>query len=176
MVAFMKLDKVDWNMISALGGWASAIATLLTLFVAFKALTTWREQEKIKVKMEFKKALMTFKSTLILMPEYLNMKELAEQKEAVAAKWIFEDVPLIRQDITQGESNVLQFENFILSFENCNSCWVATEHLFDGHFIAERWAAASSTYFDYLAGKTDKHKLFDALNAVFSIRFVFEHK
>lgn len=172
----MKIEKVDWNMISALGGWASAIATLLTLFVAFRALTTWREQEKIKVKMEFKKALMTFKSTLILMPEYLSIKELAEQKEAVAAKWIFKDVPLIMQDITEGESNVLQFESFILSYENCNSCWVATEHLFDKHFIAERWNAASSAYFDYLAGKVDKHKLFDALNAVFSVRFVFEHK
>lgn len=172
----MKFDKIDWNMISALSGCASAIATLLTLFVALKALTTWREQEKIKVKMDFKKSIMTFKSTLILMPEYLNIKELAEQKEAIAAKWLFNDVPLIMQDITEGESNVLQFEKFILSFENCSSCWVATEHLFDKHFITERWSSACSTYFDYLGGKADKHKLFDALNAVFSVRFVFEHK
>lgn len=172
----MKFDKIDWNMISALSGWASAIATLLTLFVALKALTTWREQEKTKVKMDFKKALMAFKSTLILMPEYLNIKELAEQKEAIAAKWIFNDVPLIMQDITEGESNVLQFEKFILSFENCSSCWVATEHLFDRHFITERWSSVCSAYFDYLGGKSDKNKLFDALNAVFSVRFVFEHK
>lgn len=126
--------------------------------------------------MEFKKALMSFKSALLLMPETLSIKDLAEKKKAISAKWIFEDVPLIMQNISEGERSVLQFESFLLSYENCNSCWVATEHLFDGHFISEKWNTAVTVYLDYLGGKTDKHKLFDALNEVFSVRFVFEHK
>ncbi|WP_152997004.1 hypothetical protein [Pantoea ananatis] len=172
----MNTNDFDWNMVSALGGCASALATIIAVIFAKKALSTWVEQEKIKVKMEFKRSLLNLKTLLVLMPDNLDVKEITEQKEALSARWLFEDVPFIKQDIEDGQSNVMQFEKFILAVENCNACWVATEHLFDGSVISDKWSGVWNAYCDYLGGRVNKHHLFIALNDLYSIRFVFEYK
>lgn len=172
----MNTNNFDWNMVSALGGCASALATIIAVIFAKKALSTWVEQEKIKVKMEFKKSLLNLKTLLVLMPDNLDLKELTEQKEALSAKWLFEDDPFIKQDIENGQNSVFQFDKFLLAVENCNACWVATEHLFDGSVIYDKWIDVWSAAYDYIGGRVNRHHLFTALNDLYSIRFVFEYK
>ncbi|AOE45392.2 hypothetical protein BOW93_gp071 [Salmonella phage 118970_sal3] len=47
----------EWACWAMIASWVSAGATIVTLFLAFKALFTWREQEKTKVKIDFRNAL-----------------------------------------------------------------------------------------------------------------------
>jgi hypothetical protein len=167
---------VNWNAVSAIGEWISALATIVALFYAKKALNTWREQEKTKSKMDFKKSLMLVKNALLLMPDILSMEELAHARASIQAKWVFKNIEPIESVIQAGEGSIAEFERLLSAFENCSNCWVATEHLFDNSQIYDKWMDLNTYYQMYLGGKTSKNELFDSLNKLYSQRFVFNHK
>ncbi|EGH4408963.1 hypothetical protein LRI04_003615, partial [Salmonella enterica subsp. enterica serovar Uganda] len=89
----------EWACWAMIASWVSAGATIVTLFLAFKALFTWREQEKTKVKIDFRNALKKLKTALLFMPVNIDPEQLNDEREQVIAKWLFKDVDLISQQI-----------------------------------------------------------------------------
>ncbi len=169
-------DSVNWAMWSMIAAWCGISVSLATLIIAKRALSTWRDQEKVKVKLDFKKSILNLKSLLIFMPELIDMVEIKEQKDAVEAKWIFEDVPLILQGIENGEINVHRYEKIILALDQCVACWLATEHLFKKSLLSTKWLEAQKTSNEYILGTAPKSKLLLELTAIATEEFVFDSK
>lgn len=65
----------DWALWSMLGTWFSGFVTLGAAFVAFKALQTWKQQEKHNEKKSLKAALISYRNLLVMMPEMLNPQD-----------------------------------------------------------------------------------------------------
>jgi hypothetical protein len=61
----------DWAFWAMLGTWFSGIVTLVAALVAFKALQTWKQQEKHNEKKSLKVALISYRNLLAMMPDKL---------------------------------------------------------------------------------------------------------
>ena len=149
----------EWACWAMIASWVSAGATIVTLFLAFKALFTWREQEKTKVKIDFRNALKKLKTALLFI-----------------AKWLFKDVDLISQQIELGEENVKRFDELLSIFDCCQSSWFATEHLFDNTELEKVWHEFESNFNKYINGGESKDLLMKMLDKLISSRFVFESR
>lgn len=68
-------EAADWAFWSALGTWFSGIITLVAAFVAFRALQTWKQQERHNEKKALKAALINYRNLLVMMPETLEPSE-----------------------------------------------------------------------------------------------------
>ncbi|SFR00713.1 hypothetical protein SAMN04487773_0951 [Enterobacter sp. kpr-6] len=169
-------ESAEWAFWAMIAAWVSAGATIFTLFFACRALSTWREQEKTKVKLDFRASLKHFKSALLSMPSSLDPVELEVEREQIIAKWLFKDVDFITQQIESGEQNVQRFDDLLAAFENCISAWLATEHLFDGTDMARVWLIIEDDFEKYINGEGSKSPLLQSLNKLTATRFVFESK
>ncbi|MGP3033142.1 hypothetical protein ACTVNG_01130 [Serratia ureilytica] len=159
-----------------LGTWFSGAMTLIALFFAYKALTTWKEQEKTKVKMEFKKSLIALKNQLTWMPSQLNLAVVIAGRKAVQEGNDSAEYGDRKKQVHISKSYAEKFEKFDQCMLNCMMCWVATEHLFDNSEVAQLWINICQIYLNYLQGDKQKRELTDALDELSSMRFVFDHK
>lgn len=166
----------EWACWAMIASWVSAGATIVTLFLAFKALFTWREQEKTKVKIDFRNALKKLKTALLFMPVNIDPEQLNDEREQVIAKWLFKDVDLISQQIELGEENVKRFDEILSIFDCCQSSWFATEHLFDNTELEKVWHEFESNFNKYINGGESKDLLMKMLDKLISSRFVFESR
>ncbi|MEZ2586140.1 hypothetical protein ACBQ10_16400 [Kluyvera intermedia] len=162
-----------WSMVVAA---ISGAATIVTLCFAYKALSTWRDQEKTKVKLDFRIAIKQLKAALLFMPSNIDTDELEQEREQVIAKWLFKDDDLINQQIENGEQNVRRFDDLLSLFDSCQSSWLATEHLFDDTQLSNDWAVFEDDFEKYINGEGTKSPLVQRLNKITATRFVFESK
>ncbi|WP_279204272.1 hypothetical protein [Obesumbacterium proteus] len=169
-------DAADWAFWTMLASWMSVLATIITLCFAYRALSTWREQEKIRVKLDFRIALKRLKSALLFMPLNIDPKEIEQEREQVITKWIFKDVDLITQEIEAGEQNVKRYDELLSLYDNCQSSWLATEHLFDNTELAKVWMLFEEDFEKYISGVASRESLAQMLKMITETRFVFEQK
>ena len=159
-----------------LGTWFSGVMTLVALFFAYKALTTWKEQEKTKVKMEFKKSLIALKNELTWMPDQLNLSVVIAGRKAFREGLDPAEYGERAKHVHISKNYAEKFARFDQSMLNCMMCWVATEHLFDNSEVAKSWLNIGQIYLKYLQGEKQKKEFTDALIELSSMRFVFDHK
>ncbi|MBC2610090.1 MULTISPECIES: hypothetical protein [Citrobacter] len=162
-----------WSMVVAS---VSVVTTIVTLCFAYKALSTWRDQEKTKVKLDFRNAIKQLKTALLFMPLSIDPDELEQEREQVIAKWLFKDVDLINQQIEIGEQNVRRFDELLSIFDSCRSSWLATEHLFDNTKLSKDWVVFEGDFERYIKGNGYKSSLMQQLDEMMTTRFVFESK
>ncbi len=173
-VAMRSADLSFWSMIS---GWIAAVVAMLslivsavTLYFASRALSTWREQEQTKAKIDFKKSLLSVRNALSYMPKKWSESDLRRANQIMLSS---QYMHLFHQAILDLPE---QHKRFLDSNDHANDCWVICEHLFDGTPIEKKWRAILGKKNDYLKGNIEKTELFDALNELYSERFVFEFK
>lgn len=65
-------DSAWWVMWGAIATIVTAIGSLLTLAYAVAALSTWKKQEKTKIKSEFKRSLLALDYAVHMMPDDWN--------------------------------------------------------------------------------------------------------
>ncbi|MEG1466323.1 MAG: hypothetical protein RSA68_01850 [Hafnia sp.] len=169
-------DAADWAFWTMLASWMSVLATIITLCFAYRALSTWREQEKIRVKLDFRIALKKLKSALIFMPLRIDPKEIQQEREQVIAKWVFKDDDVLFEKIEAGEKNVKRYDELISLYDNCQSSWLATEHLFDNTELAEIWISFQKDFEKYISGDASRSSSLELLKMITETRFVFEQK
>lgn len=165
-----------WGLGSMIAAMISGVASIITLFFAYRALSTWRDQEKTKVKLDLRNAIRQLKASLMFMPPKIDPDELNSEREQVICKFFFEDVPVIKQDIEEGEQNVKRFDELLIYFDSCQSSWLATEHLFDHTKLPSYWAEFELNFEKYVNGEGNKSALIELLNKITATPFVFESK
>lgn len=160
----------DWNALAATGGLISAGATLFALRYANQALTTWRDQEKLKLKIEFKKAILNLRNVFIYMP--LQWEKMPGAKSALMRN----STKLVNGPALMNTSLPPELKTIIDALNHANDCWVMCEHIFDGTPVATNWEESVKAIDDYLNFKLSNTDVFEVLNKTYSSRFVFDFK
>jgi len=166
-------EAADWAFWSMIGTWFSVSITGFALIFAWKALSTWRDQEKNRVKADFKKAILAIRNTLLFMPQKWDREQLAlsinyERMNTDAAANLTGKIGINIIFLSQN------YKNMIFSYNNANDAWVMCEHLFFGTIIEEKWQALMVSFNEYMQGGHPHSVLFEPLNDLFNQPFIFE--
>lgn len=128
----------------------SAIATAVTAIVAGLALFQWSRQEKLKVKMEFRRAISTFSDYLAQMPGSLA------------------DPNVLR---AQGE----KLDQLTTLYIACAHAWLATEDLLvDEEQVSKNWDIIVQKQGEYLNGEAKSFEVNRACREIMAAKFVFK--
>ncbi len=168
-------DAADWAFCSMLGTWGSVLFTGGALIYANRALSTWRDQEKTKVKAEFKKSILSIRNGLMFMPLKWNRAQLATSKriEGVDSEVAGRLASKLGSDILLLSQN---YKNLLDAHNAANDAWVMCEHLFVGTLIEELWHSVNDGFMEYMQGGREHAVLFEPLNNLYNQPFIFERR
>lgn len=145
-----------WMLITTAVG---TIFSIVTLYCAFRALNTWREQEQLKVKVEFKKSLIRLHDILLDMPEHnlTFISNIGRNNRTIMGD--------SKRHIITKELNVLyQKEALEEEFEKAEHNWAISEELFIGSTTYNDWAEFKSIYHRYTKFNQSKSGLCELLS------------
>ncbi len=166
-------DSANWAFWTMLMAATSALLSFATILTAIYALKTWKQQEILKTKMEFKKALMELRTAVLFLPDKV------EPKQVVLAKNILNDTTGIKTRGMEQEQieaykdlarEVRELENGIL---NCWKSWASTEDIFRGSEIEVLWKEVQKTYNAYMLQGEDKQPYLESIDILIRKDFVF---
>jgi hypothetical protein len=155
-------ESAWWVMWGAIATVVTAIGSLLTLAYAAAALTTWKKQEKTKIKSEFKRSLLALDYAIHMMPNDWDrsMAQMVEIRERA--------LPQIGD--TPAEQSVRELKK---CWHDALSAWVMCEGLLKKTNLTNLWQELSALYMDYLKGGTKKITILNKLGDMHSVEFIF---
>ncbi|GKJ22411.1 MULTISPECIES: hypothetical protein [Klebsiella] len=125
---------------------ASICSSFATLFIAFMALNTWRSQERVKLKINFKMAVAKYLEVLIYLPPVMSGK---------------------------GElSSRYNKHDLINSLVLCKTAWSMTEGVFNGTAIENDWNIILDNHAEYLKGSIDSRVIYEACERISSSKIL----
>lgn len=159
-----------WDAVSAIGGVVSAGTTIIAVYFAKQALTAWRDQEKLKLKIEFKKSVLNLRNLFLYMPK--NWDKIPGARSALNRN----STNLIHGPSVINTSLPPELKSILDALNHANDCWVMCEHIFDGTSVESNWRSSITAIDDYLNFKISNTDVFEVLNSTYSSRFIFEFK
>jgi len=139
----MSADTIAfWSMI---GTWFSGIATLVAAIAAFRALGTWKEQERIKDLKELKSSIFNYRNILIEMPEIMDWGNPSHATPIAVMEGAINDV-MAKMSIAELDSQHDEIEQIFIKLRNSHDL--------------------------YIRRKIDKHEHARTVNFVISKRFL----
>jgi len=159
-----------------LGTWVAALAMIGTLVIAKVALNTWKEQEIMKSKKDFKMALLEMKFALVWLPEEINFDQLMAGRNLLYPinKEGNSPIPLDEQIFYKSYAG--EFEKFENAMQKSWQYWSACEGLFKGSHVEELWAVLLGAHNEYTHGLEKQSKLLAPLNALLKEEMYFKTK
>ncbi|HGE8334825.1 TPA: hypothetical protein ACGD5E_000918 [Serratia marcescens] len=166
-------DSAVWAFWTMLMAATSTLLSLATILIAIYALKTWKQQEILKAKMEFKKVLMQLRHVVLFLPDRV------EQAQVVLAKNILSDTTGIKTRGMEQEHieaykdlarEIRELENEIL---NCWKTWMSTEDIFRGSEIEVLWKEVQKNHNAYMLQGGDKQPYLESVDTLMKKDFVF---
>ncbi|WP_212768472.1 hypothetical protein [Pectobacterium versatile] len=130
-----------------LGTWASAVVTLVAVFVAVKTLSAWKTQEKIKELKELKFALISYRNLYAFSPSKLT-PEVPDTHQVQVVFSLHDAMNRIHAVVTVMEENLL-----------------------DG-FIGKKFMSLMDKHNAFVAGQIDKDEIVREVIEFISINFI----
>lgn len=156
-----------WAFGSMLAAIASAGATLITLHYARKALDTWKQQEALKIKIEFKSAVI----------------ELLHAVDAMPDNWSYMQVNTARSAIDRGEADsypkreeVKIFylkQDMVAANTIAIKRWIMCEQLLKGTEVAMKWNEFQKSYHSYAMKGGKKSEISPILRKIIEEMVIF---
>lgn len=145
-----------WMLITTAVG---TIFSIVTLYCAFRALNTWREQEQLKVKVEFKKSLIRLHDILLDMPDknLTFMSNIGKNNRAIIGD-------AKKHHVSKELNALLQKEALEEEFEKAEHNWAISEELFIGSTTYKDWEKFKSIYHSYAKLNQSKSGLCELLS------------
>ncbi|WP_338570448.1 hypothetical protein VRB37_16430 [Erwinia billingiae] len=153
LISFKTLVATQFSAYWAFGSMCAAIvgvvATIITLTYARKALHTWKQQEALKLKIDFKSATIELLHALDAMPE----------------NWSYVHVNIARSALDRGELKSTTEKEVSIFYNkqdmaaaNTIACkrWMMCEQLFSGSEVVESWSKFQNNYRQYAMKGGDK--------------------
>ena len=146
-------DASNWAFWAMIASVVSALSAVITIVLAAKALNTWHKQEALKVKVNFKYAILELESALDAMPDnwsYLHVN---------VARSILSRYPEITP--TQKEEVGIYFKknDLISAHSLALKSWLMCEGLFNASTVKNNWRDFNALYKDYIMRGGDKMNL-----------------
>lgn len=152
----------------------SAAASVATLIIAKSALTTWKAQEILKSKKDFKLALLEMKFVVLWLPETINVGHLMLGRDLLYGTQGEAREQLVEKQIKAFEGYAREFEKFEDAMQKCARLWFASEGLFKGTNVETLWQGIYNAYNEYTQGHKDQKFFISALNALLAVDMYFE--
>lgn len=166
-------DSAKWAFWGMVATWGSLVVSALTLILAYRALTSWKEQEKLKVKQDFKASLFQLRSLLLHMPDCIEAHKLRQGLQFIRNPSVSFQIGIGAQEFNQIKTYATDFERVEKGMESCLACWMATENILSDPKLKKLWASISSDYEKYAQGKGEKTELINKIDALLGQPFVF---
>lgn len=156
-------DSANWVMCGALATLVAALGSLGTIVCAFRALNTWKKEEKTKIKSEFKRSLWALDYAIHMMPDDWN-RSIALNMRIKNSSFI---VP--------GSSEVsVALSELKKCWHNTVSAWSMCEGLLKKTELKGLCDELSGIYVEYIQGRTNKITMLNKLSEMHSIAFIFD--
>lgn len=139
------VESVRITRLSLVLGCFSSFATLI---IAVIALNTWKSQEKIKVKLNFKMAIARYFEILVYLPPNLNEKARLVNQERV--------------------------NELVKSLVLCKTAWDMTENSLSKTTINDDWEFILDNHSRYLKGEIDITGVFEACQRIFNAKILYK--
>jgi hypothetical protein len=144
------------------------VFSIVTLYCAFRALSTWREQEQLKVKVEFKKSLIKMHDLLVEMPEK-NLTFYSNIGRNIKASTFNSNIePNVKELKSFYQKKALEEE-----FAKAEHNWAISEELFIGSKTHVDWSEFKKLIFSYTKLNTSKGGLCELLDTMKSELVIF---
>ena len=128
----------------------SAISTFVTMIVAGTALYSWKNQEKLKVNLDFKNAVSAYAYCLMSFPSRL-------------------DNPVVRSTFRQKSQELSDL------IAKAGWSWFATENiLIRESEVVDAWKEINELHGQYLIGQANKENIIAQCEIIISSHFVFK--
>lgn len=131
-----------WSLGSMFAAIVSAIAAVTTVVIACKALNTWKQQEELKAKIEFKLALIELADVIDVMPRNWS------RVQVNIARGIIErgEVPAHREKEVE---IFYQWKDLSKANREAGKRWMLCDKLYTGTKIEEDWKKFNSELHSY---------------------------
>ncbi|WP_349844440.1 hypothetical protein ABNP39_08180 [Pantoea dispersa] len=153
-------SAADWAFGSMLAAIISAGATIATLFYAAKALNTWRKQEELKLKLDFK----------------LSLIELAYAIDAMPNNWSFMHVNVARNilkmikerpGLRAEEVKIFYLkEDMVAAHRRALKSWIMCSQFFKKSRFVGVWSEFEKKYHNYEMKGGNKSDVLPLLNSM----------
>lgn len=155
-------DSAEWAWWTMAAALATVFISLATLGLAYAALDSWREQEKLKLKMEFKRAVLELRYSLEDIPQAWFYHQINIAKSRLRA------YPELASRI--GDESQIYFlkQNLVKSFDEATKAWLMCGHLLQDENVNTTWKEFSRDFRPYIMrGGSKSHLtiLIDKLSA-----------
>lgn len=157
--------SADWVKYGAIAAWVSAVAGILTLAVAATALNTWKNQEKTKIRSEFKRSLLALDYAVHMMPDEWNPTLANMLKIRADKRAIDHSIQVIEADSA--------YYDLKKAWHNAISAWVMCEGQLKETNLTKQWNELSDLYVNFLKGIIDKGAILKKLAEMHSVEFIF---
>ncbi|TZG28330.1 hypothetical protein FYF90_06315 [Enterobacter sp. RVSM5a] len=134
--------EINWDAVSAISSSAAVI-------IALVALAGWKNQEKLKVKLDFKNAISAYSYCLMNFPSQLN-------------------TPLLRHDYRDKSRELADL------IAKAGWAWFATENLLkDKTDVVNAWKMLNDLHKNFLDGQANKQDCIEQCSIILKSPFVF---
>lgn len=149
----------------------SLIFSAAMIYYAFRALSTWREQEQLKVKVDFKKSIISMYDILLVMPNS-NLTFLSNiGRSAIAMSGGNQTLTPTKETTAFYQKNALAD-----AYEKAEHNWAISEELFIGTKTHKDWEDFKRAYFNYAKLNLKKDGLCELLSTMKSELVIFDPK
>lgn len=157
-------DSARWVMLGAIATGIAAFGSLITAGYAIVALNTWKNQEKTKIRSEFKRSLLALDYSIHMVPDGWN-QNIAQVVQIMAMQ---------SQTSSSENKHFVAINEVKKCWHNAISAWVMCEGILKKTKLTKKWHELSVLYLEYIQGKVDKLSVLEKLAEMHSIEFIFD--
>ncbi|MDC6111319.1 hypothetical protein [Serratia rubidaea] len=166
-------DSANWAFWGMIAAWGSAFMSLITCGLACFALNTWKKQEQLKVKKDFKASLIQLRRLLIWLPGTIDVATLMAGRRLIYDSKVTMQIGMDAGRFNHCKDYAMNFQSLEDGMQKCWECWAATEDLLSKTEIGELWRDTTSMYNEYTQGRSDKSLFIDKIDGIYKKKFVF---
>ncbi|HFR0087197.1 TPA: hypothetical protein ACHTYT_004110 [Klebsiella pneumoniae] len=153
----------------------SAIASVITLLFARTALNTWKSQEVLKAKKDFKMALLELKFIVLWLPEDINVDHLMIGRNLIYDSSGELKSKFVEKQIKAFENYAREFEKFEDAMQVSARLWFACEGLFKSTDVEGLWKGVYLAYNEYTQGRKNQSYFISKLDELLIVEMYFDN-
>jgi hypothetical protein len=146
-----------WTMIASA---VSAIAAIGTIVVAMCALSSWHKQEALKVRVNFKHAILDLKDALKAMPKKWSYPQIN------TARILINTYPDMSHRTHDATRIYFQKNDLISAYEQAVKCWIMCDGLFENKDVNVFWKTFSDQYKIYVKAGGEREGMESLLDEI----------
>lgn len=157
----------NWALGSMIGTLIGAVTTSVTLFFAYKALNTWRQQEALKIKIDFKSAAVELLHAINAMPNNWSFHHVNAARGAV-------DRGDVNSSLKRNEVQIYYLKRDMVEANRlAERRWMMCEQLFKDSEVAVKWKNFQHDFFHYAMKGGNKADILPGLENLISRVIIF---